>query len=130
MAKQLTVGAQQAVVHAPGVDANAVKICPAGTGGGAQRLDDMRPESQNIPTKGAVDGYWAIRETMDLVNAKKAPLHSPYHGPTTARAEVEGKKNPLFCSHFPMVGEIVSIQRATGSHPGFVDFHQDGAGQA
>ena len=87
---QQSVGAEQPVIHAPGIDADAVELELAFAGGDADALLNLMPETERVPIQGAQHAHRRIREAMQFLNfelaaGKAAKQRAPALGPQIDR---------------------------------------------
>ena len=87
IAHQVSGGVDQAVVHAPGVDAEAddVVVFP---GGPAKSLLHLLEERGEVPVKVAADAYLTVGEAVQFVEHQPATVVAPGNHATASGAEV------------------------------------------
>ena len=93
LGQELPVGVEEAVVHAPGVDADRRQV---GVGGG-QRLEpglDLGDEAGEVPTEVAVALDHAVREPVHDVEGEVVAVDEAGHHPSAGGAEVDGTEDP------------------------------------
>jgi hypothetical protein len=62
---------QQRVVHAPGVDADAIELAAA------QRLERLREQVQQVPVQPVREAHGPIGEAVALLERHRAPVEAP-----------------------------------------------------
>ena len=88
VAEQRAAAVEQAVVHAPGVDAHAGQV--EGPRRGPQPVQHLPVEPQDVPVQGAQHADRDVREPVGLMQLQLAGATWPDHDPAAGRAQVHG----------------------------------------
>lgn len=85
---EFAVGVEEAVVHAPRVDGDAVEnelLVPAGD---AKAFADVVKEAERIPIQAIREAHGLVEKTMQLFEAEPATLQGAEHGAAAFGAEI------------------------------------------
>ena len=91
VAEQLAALAEQAVVAAPGVDADAVETADVALEA-LERALHVDPEPEDVPVERAVLADRLVREAAHLGEVEHAGAQAPGHRPPAFRTQIERQK--------------------------------------
>ena len=87
--EQVAALADERVVDAPAVDADAIEAGPTVQ---LQRAPHLLPEMQDVPLQRPVLPYGFVQEPVDLPDAEHTAVQRAEHGPSAFGAEIEGQE--------------------------------------
>ena len=90
VAQQAAVAVQKAVVHAPGVDAEAVQLPQLGSAEGMEALLHLLVEVEAVPVQHAAQAYIVVFIAVQLFHGDFFAVKPAQNGPAIAGAQVEG----------------------------------------